>query len=88
MTKLSRSNLAILSLKMFANCVGVPETVTAVLHKCHKSNEVRQFCQKIGTILRFLEGSTQRANRVELDVGLIKETARKDILEANSPMTL
>ena len=51
-----------IALKMFAKEVGVPEAIIADSHKCHKSKEVRQFCHKIGTNLRVLEGSTQWAN--------------------------
>jgi len=76
------------ALKMFAKELGVPEAIIADLHKCNKSNEVKQFCHKIGMMLRILEGSTQWANRKELYVGLFNEAVRKDMLEANSTMIL
>ena len=74
------------TLKMFAKEVGVPEAITADSHKCNKSKEVKQFCHKIGTAVRILEGATQWANRAELYVGLFKKTVRKDMLESNSPL--
>ena len=69
------------ALKMFAKEVGVPEAIISDSHKCHKSKEVQQFCHKIGTTLRVIEGSTQWANRAELYVGLFKEAVRKDMLQ-------
>ena len=52
--------------------VGVTETIIAKSHKCNKSNEVKLFCQNIGTTLRILEGSTQLTNKAELYVGSFK----------------
>ena len=46
------------ALDMLAEEVGVPEAIIVDAHKYHKSKEVRQFCHKIGTTLRILEGST------------------------------
>ena len=63
------------ALKMFANEVRVPETVIADSHGCNKSQEVKQFCNKIRTTMIILEGSTQRANRAEVYVGVFKEAA-------------
>ena len=74
------------ALKMFAKEVGVPEAIIADSHRSNKSKEVKQFCHKIGTTLRILEGSTQWANRAELYVGLFKEAVRKDMLDTNSPL--
>ena len=73
------------ALKMFSKEVGVPKAIITDSHKFHKSKEVRQFCHKIGTNLRVLEGSTQWANRAEVYVGLFKEAVRKDMLQENSP---
>ena len=74
------------ALKMLAKEVGVPEAIIADSHKSNRSKEVKQFCHKIGTTLRMLEGSTQWANRAELYVGLFKEAVRKDMLDTNSPL--
>ena len=77
-----------MALKLFAKEVGVPEAIIVDPHQAQKSNEVRQFCHKIGTTLRILEESTQHANRAELYIGLIKESTRKDIRESHSPLVL
>ena len=74
------------ALKMFAKEVGVPEAIIADSNKCNQSKEVKQFCHKIGTTLRILEGSTQWTNRAKLCVGLFKEAVRNDMLESNSPL--
>ena len=50
------------------------------------SKEVKSFCYDIGTTLRALEEGTPWANKAELYVGLLKESLRKDMCEANSPM--
>ena len=57
------------ALKMFAKEVGA---IISDSQKCHKSKEVREFCHKIGTNLRVIEGSTQWFNRAEVYVGLFK----------------
>ena len=46
------------------------------------------FCNKIGTTVRFLEQKTQWANCAELYVGLMNEAARKDIRLTGSPLVL
>ena len=69
------------ALKMFAKEVGVPEAIISESHKFHKLKEVQQFCHKLGTTIRVLEGSTQWANRAELYVDIFKETVRKDMLQ-------
>ena len=74
------------ALKMFAKEVGVPQAIISESHKCNKSKKVKQFCHKVMTILRILEGSTQWAKRAELYVGLFKEAVKKDTLESNSPL--
>ena len=66
---------------MFSKEVGVQEAIVANSHKCHKSKEVRQFCDKIGTTICVLEGLTQWANRAELYFGLFKEAVRKDMVQ-------
>ena len=52
------------------------------------SNQVKQFCNDIGTFLRALEEGTPWANKAELYIGLIKEAVRKDMREADSPLCL
>ena len=50
------------------------------------SKDVKAFCYDIGTKLRALEEGTPWANKAELYVRLLKESVRKDMHEANSPM--
>ena len=76
----------LIALKMFAKEVGVTEAIIADSHKFHKSKEVQQFCHKIGTTLRVLEGLTQWANRAELYVRLFKEEVKKDMLQEIYPL--
>ena len=57
-------------------------------HPSHKSFEVKDFCNKIGTTLKLLEQGTQWANRADLYVGLVKEAVRKDIRLSHSPLVL
>ena len=64
----------------------MPEAVIADSHRCNKSKEVKQFCHKIETTMRILEGSIQWANRAKLYVGLFKEAVRKDMLDTDSPL--
>ena len=75
-------------LRKFAKEVGAPYILVADPHKSHASKEVIDFCNKIGTTLRLLEQKTQRGNRAELYVGLMKEVARKDIPLTGSPLVL
>ena len=76
------------ALRKFAKDVGAPEVLVADPHSSHKSAEVKDFLNKIGTTLRLLEQSTQFANRAELYGGLVKEAVRKDMREQNSPLVL
>ena len=42
------------------------------------SQEVRKFCNDIGTTLRALEEGTPWSNKAELYIGLLKEAVRED----------
>ena len=44
------------------------------------------FFHKIGTILRVLEEGTPWANKVELYIGLLKESVCKYMKESNAPL--
>jgi hypothetical protein len=77
-----------LAMKMFAKEVGAPNAFVCDPHRNQKSQEVRNFCNKIGSTLRVLEEGTQASNHAELYVGLIKEGIRKDMWEQNSPLRL
>ena len=52
------------------------------------SKAVKRFCIQVGTTLHMLKESTQWANRVELYVGLLKESIRKNLRESHCPMVL
>ena len=65
------------ALRLFAKDVGAPEILVCDPHTSQKSPEVKDFLNKIGTTLRFLEQNTQWANRADLYVGLVKEAVRK-----------
>mmetsp|Transcript_10819 Transcript_10819/g.15255 ORF Transcript_10819/g.15255 Transcript_10819/m.15255 type:complete len:529 (+) Transcript_10819:911-2497(+) len=52
------------------------------------SNEVKPFCNQVGTTLRVLEESTQWANRDKLYIGFLKEAIRQDMRSTNSPLCL
>ena len=69
-------------------CMQIFGAIIAESHKYHKSKQVQQFCHKIGTTLRVIEGLAQWDNRAELYVGLFKEAVRKYILQENSPLVL
>jgi hypothetical protein len=55
-----------LAVKMFAKEVGAPNAFVCDPHRNQKSQEVRNFCNKIGSTLRVLEEGTQASNRAEL----------------------
>ena len=50
------------------------------------SQEVRQFCNTIGTMLRALEEGMPWSNKVELYIKLMKEAIHKDMKEAHCPL--
>ena len=74
------------ALKLFCKEVGVPEKLMVDPSGEQTSRKVKKFCNQVGTTLRILEESTQWANRVELYVGLFKESIKKDIRKANCPL--
>ena len=76
------------AIKLFAKEVGAPNAFVCDPHANQTSQQVRDFCHKIGSTLRVLEQGTQASNRAELYVGLIKEGIRKDMREMNSPLRL
>ena len=61
------------------------EPITAKSDKCNKSKEVKFFCQKIGTALRILEGSTQWANKAKFCVRLSKRGCEERHARWKSP---
>ena len=77
-----------LALKQFCKDVGVPLRLVCDPSGEQSSKKVKHFCHLVGTTLRFIEESTQWANRAELYVGLFKESVRQDLRRTNSPMSL
>ena len=57
-------------------------------HPSQKAHNVMQFLTRIRTALKILEAETQHANWAKLNVGLIKESTRKDTSQSGSPMVL
>ena len=49
---------------------------------------VNRFCDQFDTMLKMLERDTPWKNRAELYIGIVKEAARKDMRESNSPIFL
>ena len=76
------------ALKLFCKEVGVPLTMVMDPSGEQVSSAVRAFCHKVGTTYKFLQESTQWANRAELYVGLFKESIRKDLRRTNAPAVL
>jgi len=61
------------ALRMFAKDAGAPEVLVADSHPTQKKQEVKDVCNKIGTELHLLDGSTQWAIRAEIYVGFLTE---------------
>lgn len=74
------------AVKQFAKEVGAPEALICDAVREQKSEEVKKFCNEIGTTLRVLEEGTPWANKAELYIGLIKTAVGKDMKESNSPL--
>ena len=75
-------------IKQFAKEIGAPTSIIADMAGEQVSQEVRKFCNDIGTTLWALEEDTPCSNKAELYIGLLKEAVRKDMCESNSPMSL
>ncbi len=74
------------AVKQFAKEIGAPDALVCDAAGEQMGNDLRRFCNDIGTTLRHLEENTPWANKAELYIGLIKEAVRKDMRESNSPM--
>ena len=83
---MKRKSEVIYAIKQFAKEVGAPDALIADMSGEQMSNEVRRFCNNIGTTLRALEEGTPWSNRAELYIGLMKEAVRKDMRESASPL--
>jgi hypothetical protein len=79
---------ALQAVKQFAKEIGAPDALIYDKAGEQTSNELKKFCQDIGTTMRVLEEGTPWANKAELYIGLIKEAVRKDMKESNCPLVL
>ena len=78
--------LATQALNHFAKEIGAREVFVLDSSGERTSQEVKHFCNNIGTSLRVLEEGTLWLNRAELYIGLIKEVVSKDMREADSSL--
>ena len=83
-----RKSEVLQAIKQFAKEIGVPTSIMADKAAEQMSQEVREFCNDIGTTLWALEEGTPWSNKAELYIGLLKEAVRKDMCESDSPMCL
>ena len=74
------------AIKQFAKEVGTPDAIVSDMAKEQVSQDVCNFCNTIGTMLRALEEGTPWSNKVELYIKLMKEAVRKDMKESNCPL--
>ena len=85
---MKKKSEVLLAIKQFAKEIGALDSFVADMSGEQMSSEVKNFCNDIGTTLRALEEGTPWSNKAELYIGLIKEAARKDMHESNSPLCL
>ena len=83
-----RKSEVLQAIKQFAKEIGAPTSIIMDMAGEQMSQEVRKFCNNIGTTLRALEEGTPWSNKAELYIGLLKEAVRKDMHESDSPMCL
>ena len=88
MVLMRRKSEVLQAIKQFAKEIGAPTAIIADMKGEQMSQEVRKFCNNIGTALWALEEGTPWSNKAELYIGLLKEAVRKDMHESNSPMCL
>ena len=74
------------ALHQFCKEVGVPSDLVMDPSGEQTKKEVKRFLHQVGTTPRYLEESTQWANRAELYIGLLKEAVRKDMRLSDAPM--
>ena len=80
-----RKSKVIQAIKQFAK---EPTSIIVDMASEQMSQEVRKFCNDIGTTLRALEEDTPWSNKAELYIGLLKEAVQKDMCESDSRMSL
>ena len=75
-------------IKQFAKEIGASTSIIVDMASEQMSQEVRKFCNDIGTTLWALEEGTPWSNKAELYIGLLKEAVWKDMRESDSLMCL
>ena len=83
-----RKSKVLQTIKQFAKEIGAPTSIIVDMASEQMSQEVRKFCNDIGTTLQALEEGTPWSNKAELYIGLLKEAVQKDMHESDSPMSL
>ena len=83
-----RKSEVLQAIKQFAKEIGVPTSIIADMAGEQMSQEVRKFCNDIGTTLQAMEEGTPWSNKAELHIRLLKEAVWKDMCESDLPMCL
>ena len=83
---MKRKSEVLSAIKQFAKEVGAPDAIVSDMAKDQVSQDVRNFCNMIGTTLRAPEEGTPWSNKAELYIKLMKEAVRKDMKESNCPL--
>ena len=83
---MKRKSEVLLAIKQFAKEVGAPDAIVSDMAREQVSQEIRQFCNMIGTMLPALEEGMPWSNKAELYIKLMKEAIHKDMKEAHCPL--
>ena len=83
-----RKSEVLQAIKQFTKEIGAPTSIIADMASEQMSQEVRKFCNNLGTTLRALEEGIPWSNKAELYIGLLKEAVWKDMRESDSLMCL
>ena len=76
------------AIKQFTKEIGAPDAIVSDMAKEQLPQEVKHFCNLIGTTRRALVEGTPWSNPAELYIKLMKEAVCKDMQEMDSPMVL
>ena len=74
------------AIKQFAKEVGAPDAIVSDMARKQVSQDVRHFCNTIGTTLQALEEGMPWSNKAEIYIELMNEAICKDMKEANCPL--
>ena len=69
------------AIKQFTKVIGAPDAIVSDMAKEQLSQEVKHFCNLIGTTLQALEEGMPWSNQAELYIKLMKEAVCKDMQE-------